>query len=940
MDEPKKLPSIRTFVKDQKKVKRGNNSSRITSEVFSSIPETNKEEVSIPKPPVKKVPSYKKIEPNTSKIEIPKPPVKKSIPTPPKVTHKIDAPPVIKKEVVKTEPRIIESLPKKETPKNTDSDTSSVSKNEMKKSVETQVSLFEKSDSKKAKAKRTTKGNLFAGPATIITDTKKDRFRLFPAIGDSLKKWFEDNKKNFLTKKTPKYTVPETTRRKGVIQKATSKTGTFVASDHSLIYKRIKERDQETKERVASNDIKRNIGNVQVIKKRTTKETPEHTPTTTWSSHIESTFPLLDEGETNNIRKHSQKGYLTENQEIVVTDLRRTERPTKNTTNKIGWETSIEKDLQKNEGVEPVLEIKDDATSTEHVSIDPDKVRPTWKSETTATPNEATASVDRKKTDDTVQSEIKTKETPEVSPASATTTDITSAQPQTTPPTTTPGDEKAVSDVSARSAETTPAVSHTVDPNTPTAALTPEVYPVQSEKPPSQISPSNETFTASNDPALSSIEESAGETDQPAWSTEEMHPQVEPEARELATETSPTKTIQQTPDANNTDISPHPETQTALSQDEILNKEVTVPDSVWATAPVNRTPNQPSVITPIQDETPASLPATENPSAWSSDKPSPVTEPTQPPTVAPETAGLVPSQVTATPEEPANLYSPPTPEENDPLGTISPEGEQLVPTPQTTTPETGSKNNNLPLSNIEQKKKPTLRSLLYSVNINVLVFGVFFFIIIISLLVSFYIKLSGNEDITPIRTEPITEQPFLIEAPLKIVHLPNPKSETIVSTIKDLRDDRSVAITQLAFGATADNKTLVRPSVILSALGAELETNFMAAITHIYFGYIQSGNDIEPYIALRVEDSAVARGGMFVWEENMYNELEPVLASNVPEGVTLSEVELKFVDAMLGGVDVRLLEDVDGNERIIYGHINPNTIIITTNSLTFSKLLK
>jgi len=81
--------------------------------------------------------------------------------------------------------------------------------------------------------------------STIITDTKSDRFKLFPSIVDSLRTWFK-----LITKKrkrsAPKYVIPETERRKGVIQKATSKSGTIFTADNETLKEQIRRRQQET----------------------------------------------------------------------------------------------------------------------------------------------------------------------------------------------------------------------------------------------------------------------------------------------------------------------------------------------------------------------------------------------------------------------------------------------------------------------------------------------------------------------------------------------------------------------------------------------------------------------------------------------------------------------------------------------------------------------
>ncbi len=110
--------------------------------------------------------------------------------------------------------------------------------------------------------------------ATIITDTKRDRFKLFPSIIKSISNWFLEKKEAYELRKVPRYSVPETTRRKGVIQKATGKTGKLTTSDFSSIQERIRKRKEED-------------------------EKPEQT--TTWSAKTEPFFLLLENPEKTKI---------------------------------------------------------------------------------------------------------------------------------------------------------------------------------------------------------------------------------------------------------------------------------------------------------------------------------------------------------------------------------------------------------------------------------------------------------------------------------------------------------------------------------------------------------------------------------------------------------------------------------------------------------------
>lgn len=124
-----------------------------------------------------------------------------------------------------------------------------------------------------------------AATATIIRDTKRNRFRLFPAIGTSLRSWFLGLKEKYFTKKVPKYTVPESSLRKGVIQKATSKTGKITTFDHSSLQERIRDRQ----DRVAPK-----------------------TPSTSWSPNTEPGFLLLESPEgISNVQVEPRKSFRT-----------------------------------------------------------------------------------------------------------------------------------------------------------------------------------------------------------------------------------------------------------------------------------------------------------------------------------------------------------------------------------------------------------------------------------------------------------------------------------------------------------------------------------------------------------------------------------------------------------------------------------------------------
>ncbi len=77
-------------------------------------------------------------------------------------------------------------------------------------------------------------------PAVVITDTKRNRFSLTQALGSSMTQWWHTKKEEARKRKLPKYTIASAERRKGVIQKATAKTGRESTADHEAVISRIK----------------------------------------------------------------------------------------------------------------------------------------------------------------------------------------------------------------------------------------------------------------------------------------------------------------------------------------------------------------------------------------------------------------------------------------------------------------------------------------------------------------------------------------------------------------------------------------------------------------------------------------------------------------------------------------------------------------------------
>ncbi|HEY0964490.1 MAG TPA: hypothetical protein VGE31_01700 [Candidatus Paceibacterota bacterium] len=97
------------------------------------------------------------------------------------------------------------------------------------------------------------------GGGTIITDTKKGDFSFFPALLASIDRSVASFATLFKKKSRPTYSITATERRKGVIQKATSKTGTIFTADSETLKEEIRRRQQRATHKPDPQDGEREI---------------------------------------------------------------------------------------------------------------------------------------------------------------------------------------------------------------------------------------------------------------------------------------------------------------------------------------------------------------------------------------------------------------------------------------------------------------------------------------------------------------------------------------------------------------------------------------------------------------------------------------------------------------------------------------------------------
>jgi len=105
-----------------------------------------------------------------------------------------------------------------------------------------------------------------------------------------------------------------------------------------------------------------------------------------------------------------------------------------------------------------------------------------------------------------------------------------------------------------------------------------------------------------------------------------------------------------------------------------------------------------------------------------------------------------------------------------------------------------------------------------------------------------------------------------------------------------------------------------------------LTNNFM-------FGFHRNTVSIEPYIILKTEFFQNTFTGMLKWEPELHMDTKVWLSDKtIPSSTT-------FVDRVIKNKDVRILRDESNAIAIMYGFLDSETLVITTNEETFLNLL-
>lgn len=191
---------------------------------------------------------------------------------------------------------------------------------------------------------------------------------------------------------------------------------------------------------------------------------------------------------------------------------------------------------------------------------------------------------------------------------------------------------------------------------------------------------------------------------------------------------------------------------------------------------------------------------------------------------------------------------------------------------------------------------------------------------------------------------PVAEAP--IETPTAVDRSPVAGSALIPLPLSDSKAELFAAIRQSA-GSGLSAMTLTQNGraadtrSVLAVLAWRASPSLLRSIESLTFGTYQSS----AFVILKVSSFDTAFGGILAAEDNLPDDLSPLFradteltaASSTAVAPSAGSVPL-FLDEIVANHDVRVWRGPRGEERIVYGFVNQNTIVIAENRDAFAAL--
>ena len=132
----------------------------------------------------------------------------------------------------------------------------------------------------------------------------------------------------------------------------------------------------------------------------------------------------------------------------------------------------------------------------------------------------------------------------------------------------------------------------------------------------------------------------------------------------------------------------------------------------------------------------------------------------------------------------------------------------------------------------------------------------------------------------------------------------------------------------------ADNKTVtqtITPDVFAGLIGPNMPSALARSFDSYMYG-IEDTTNPKPFIMVKTSAYEQTFGYMLRWEAKMILDLSPIL------NLGTNSISGTFTDKVVTNKDVRAITAADGTILFLYGFLDNQTLVITTNAQTFQNL--
>ena len=195
---------------------------------------------------------------------------------------------------------------------------------------------------------------------------------------------------------------------------------------------------------------------------------------------------------------------------------------------------------------------------------------------------------------------------------------------------------------------------------------------------------------------------------------------------------------------------------------------------------------------------------------------------------------------------------------------------------------------------------------------------------------------------TPEQEAVVIHIPSLFKASMKIPVLIEPHERLMNALSENAFSQRETALLYPAISTQNGVPIPADTQQILNTLQLNAPGQFTRNISQINFG---SYEGVTPFVVLKVKNFDIAFSGLLKWEKSMSADLSPLFGSVVlqsynPQATEGDRVRSAFFrDTLAANKSIRLLVDETNEEKLLYGFVTPNIVLITTNSTAFENIL-